>query len=446
MKIDLLNGKLNKSYLTLLVSAIGSTLVTTIYSSVDMICVGHFAGPNGAAAVSCMSPMWALIFAFGVLAGVGGGVMMSNRRGAGNDKSANEYYTLSVIISVISSIVLVTVYAIFTEPLLRLFGADGEVLELAIEYTNAVCFSFPTFTVCACLSIFMRNDGEAFIPTIATIIGGVLNIILDIAFVFGLQMGMMGAGLATAIGQVVAFSIILSYFFTKKCNLKFTKVNNIGENLAKITSIGFSAFVIEVASGIVVIVHNVMIMNNLGASHLAVYGAISSAIIMFYCLFNSVGTAMQPLASISFGAGNHERTKGVLKLSVITTLIMAVVFTLLCELFPDAILRIYMDVDDEVMRIGPRIVCIYSLAIPTMGISQTCSSYFQSTLNKTESIIISFMRGLVLPIVFVVTLPLVINYDYIWLGIPIAEAITAATAIIMLSKKLRKPDGTQQAA
>ena len=438
MKVDLLNGKLNKSYFTLLISAIGSTFVTTIYSTVDMICVGHYAGPNGTAAISCMAPMWALIFAFGVLTGVGGGVMMANRRGAADEKSANEFYTLSVVLSAITSIVLVTLYAIFPEQLLRLFGADGEVLELAVEYTRAVCFSFPTFTICACLSVFMRNDGEAFIPTAATIIGGVINIVLDVVLVFGFRMGVSGAGLATAIGQVISFLIILSYFFTKKCNLKFTKITNSGEKLIKIISIGFSAFILEISSGIITAVHNTLIMDKLGAAHLAVYGAASSAMIMFLCLFNSIGTAMQPLASVAHGADNHARVRGVLRLSFITALIMGAVFTVLCEAFPEAILHIYMDVNDDVLKIGPRVVRIYCLAIPTMGISQTCSHYFQSTIHRAHSITISSMRGLALPLIFIFSLPLVLNYNYIWLAIPLAEAITCITAIIMLSKNLAK--------
>ena len=149
MKVDLLNGKLNKTYFTMLFSAIASTIVTTVYSTVDMICVGHYAGPDGAASIACINPLWALMFAFGVLTGVGGAVMMSNRRGAGNEKAANEYFTVAVVCCLIFSAVLVTVYAIFLEPLLRLFGATGHVLELSVDYMRYMLFSVPTFTLCA---------------------------------------------------------------------------------------------------------------------------------------------------------------------------------------------------------------------------------------------------------------------------------------------------------
>ena len=110
MKVDLLNGKLNKTYFTMLFSAIASTIVTTIYSTVDMICIGHYAGPDGAASVACTNPLWALMFAFGVMMGVGGAVMMGNRRGAGDEKSANEYFTVATVTTIILAIVIVTSY------------------------------------------------------------------------------------------------------------------------------------------------------------------------------------------------------------------------------------------------------------------------------------------------------------------------------------------------
>ena len=110
--------------------------------------------------------------------------MMSNRRGAGNDQAANEYYTVATVMSFICAMALLISYSLFTEPLLVLFGADGNVLKLGVDYMQAMCFSVPTFTMCACLATFMRNDGEAIIPTVATIIGGVINIILDILLVF----------------------------------------------------------------------------------------------------------------------------------------------------------------------------------------------------------------------------------------------------------------------
>ena len=437
MKVDLINGKVNKTFFTLLFSAIASTIVTTIYSTVDMICVGHYCGPDGAAAIACINPLWALMFAFGLLAGVGGAVMMSNRRGAGDDRAANEYYTVATLVSAVASITLLVVYSLFTEPLIALFGAEGNVLELGVDYMQAMCFSVPTFTMCACLSTFMRNDGEAIIPTVATIIGGVINAVLDVLFVFVFEMGITGVGLATGIGQFIACIIIASYFFTKKCNLKFTKPIHISDTLIKVATVGSAVFVIEIASGVTSAIYNIVIMNNLSTSHLAVFGTASTVIIMFYCLFSGIGTALQPMVATAFGANNPERIRKTLRLSFATALVMGVLFFSLCELFPGTILKIYMDVTDEVMAIGPRIVRLYSLAIPVMGISMVCNYYFQSTLHRTASLFVSLLRGLIFPVTFVLTIPMIFNHDYLWLATPLGEIITCAIAFLMIIPMLK---------
>ena len=432
MKVDLLHGKLNKTYFTLLFSAIASTIVSTIYSTVDTICVGHYSGPDGAAALVCMNPLWALMFAFGFLAGVGGSVMMANQKGAGNENSANEYYTVSVVLSLIFSATLVIVYGIFMRPLLAFFGGEGEVLELAIEYMNAMLFSVPTFTLCACLATFMRNDGEALIPTIATIVGGVTNIVLDILLVFTFDLGAKGAGLATGIGQTIAFLIILSYFFTEKCSLKFTKPTKIPNILIKIVTVGFAAFSIDLTSGVIAAVHNIIIKNHLSTAHMAVYSTASILIIMFNCLFSGIGTAMQPIVATGFGAKDYQRIKDTLRLSFITALVMGVVFLGVCELFPEAILRIYMDVNDEVLDVGPRILQMYASAIPITGICMVCNYYFQSVLHRSSSIIISLSRGLVFPLIFLATIPMTLGYDAIWMATPFAEIVTCALAIVLI--------------
>jgi Na+-driven multidrug efflux pump len=292
--------------------------------------------------------------------------------------------------------------------------------------------------MCACLSTFARNDGEALIPTVATIVGGVINIFLDIFLVFTCDLGVKGAGIATGTGQFVAFLIVLSYFFTKKCNLKLTKVEKIPEVLIKIATVGLAAFVIEITSGVTSAVHNIVITENLTNAHFAVYGTASTLMIMFYCLYNGIGTAMQPLVATAFGAGNNERVTKTLKLAFLTAAVMAVLFFSICQFFPETILRIYMDVNDEVLAVGPRIVRLYSISLLVVAFCMVCNYYFQSTLLRTACVLISVLRGLVFPVLLVLTLPHVFGYDYIWLGTPIGEILTAGIAICIFIRVRRK--------
>ena len=442
MKVNLLKDRILKMFFLLFVSAVGSTIIQTIYSSVDMICVGRYAGPNGTAAISCMNPLWSIMVSPGVLVGVGGAVMMGNRRGAGDIEAGNEYFTLSTALSVFFSLIIFTAYTVFPEQLLRFFSADGEVLELAVRYIRCIAIVSPTFTVCCCLATLMRNEGETVVPAVATIIGGVINVVLDILFVFdfGAGLGIFGAGLATAIGQVVAFSIILGYFFTKKCTLRFTKPTKILNKLTRIFALGTPAFIIEISFGVTVTVFNRVITGAMTYDHLAVYGTASSVLGMTYGLLVGVGTALQPIVAANFGAEVHSRVKSALKIGIVTAFLMGVLFFAAIQLFPEVILNLYIDTNDTILEIGPKIITTYCLALPISGITIAIGYYLQSVLRQWMSLTVSLLRGLILPVAFVLALPLVSGIDAVWLAIPCAELVTFIVALIFLiitgSKKL----------
>ncbi|MBR5448793.1 MAG: polysaccharide biosynthesis C-terminal domain-containing protein [Clostridia bacterium] len=444
MKVDLLKGNLNRTFFLLFFSALGSTIIQTIYSAVDMICVGQYAGAIGSSAIGFINPMWAMMFAPGVLAGVGGSVMAANRKGAGNERSANEYFTIATTLAFAFAMLIMLSFIIFPRELLIFFGADDpEALELAISYMKSVAIISPTFTLCACLATFMRNDGEAVIPTVATIAGGIVNMILDVLLVFdfGFGLGVAGAGIATSIGQFVAFAIIFSYFFTKKCQLRIVRPHRTFAKLMRILSLGISAFAIEVAFGVTSTVFNNIIMENLSTNHHAVYTTAATVTIMFYCLLNAAGTAMQPIASQNFGSKNLTRVLASLKIALITAFVVGVICFLSVEIMPATVLKIYMSVDDEILEIGPGIMRTYMLSIPLVGISLVASFYFQSILKQWMSFLIAILRGIILPLTFLFTLPEIFGIDSIWWCIPLSEGITFLVAVLFIlisNRGLRK--------
>ena len=255
---------------------------------------------------------------------------------------------------------------------------------------------------------------------------------------FFFNSALLGAGLATSIAQAIAFAIVAAYFFRKKCALKFTKIHNLWHKFFSICTLGSSAFVLELATMVTVTVFNRIIMSSLGENHLAVYGTSATLTIMYFCLFNAIGTALQPLASSAFGAEKHARVREVLNLSLVLSVVFGAVFLVLSHLFPGAILKMYMDVNDEVMAIGPRILRIYTTSIAMTGISILCTFYFQAVLRRSFSLIISVLRALVLPIGLVMAIPALFGIDALWWSIPIAEAITCLAALAMLIYDKRK--------
>ena len=432
--MDLLKGRLGRTFFILLASAIGSTVVTAIYSTVDMVCIGQYAGAVGSAAVACLNPLWGIMMAPGVMIGVGGAIMTANRRGAGDPDEADGYFTVGAVVTTVIALLIGAVYLIFPRQLLAFFGGEGAVLESAVDYMSSISFVAPTFTISCFLSYYIRGDGEALVPTVATIAGGVVNAVLDVLLVFdfGAGMGVKGAGLATSIGQMVAFLGLLSYFLFKRCKLRLARVRAPLAKLYRIASVGFSAFIVEISFGVTVAVFNRLITEGLSESHLAVYGTASTLFALLVCIFNGVGVALQPLASTAFGAGDMGRVRSTLRLGLICSVILGVVFCIGVLCAPTLILAFYMDVDEGVLAVGPDIMRIYCLGLFVAGVNVLATYYFQAVLKRGMSVAVSLLRTLVLPVALAGALYFGAGADAIWWSLPLSELITFAVSLVFL--------------
>lgn len=438
--MDFLKGDVKKLYITLLASSLGSTLVTNIYSTVDCVAIGHYAGPIGSAAISCINPLWPLMLVLGIVSGVGGSVMMTNRRGAGRETDAREFFTLSMLISLIAATLVSISFLCFMRPLLSFFGAKGEVLEFAMEYARPIAVVSPTFTLCMTASCFVRNDGEATLPTVATIAGGIFNIFGDIFFVFdfGLGLGALGAGLATALGQLISFLFIMSYFLRKKCKLKLVKIKNPASKLISILGVGASAGITELSFFVNTVVFNKIIIENLGENHLAIYGVASTFIALTSCFFYAAGSAAQPIVSTNFGAGEHTRVNKTLRISLLVAISLSALFFVFAEFFPTLIVKLYMDATDEILALAPGIMrkCLSGLFL--VGFSVVSSYFLQASLKRGKASMISAFRGILLPVLFAFVIPPLFGYGAIWWAIPLSEFITAILASFFLFRRKRE--------
>lgn len=181
---------------------------------------GQYQGPEGTAALAIVAPVWNIIYSLGLLTGIGGSVLLSAARGAGRQKEGDEYFTAALAGTVFFAAVSWLAIAFFDAPLLRLFGARDALLPLAQQYLLPVKFVVPLFLFNQMLAAFLRNDGEPGLATAAVLAGGVFNVFGDYFFVFTCDMGVFGAGLATAIGSGITFTVMLSHFFSRRCTLR----------------------------------------------------------------------------------------------------------------------------------------------------------------------------------------------------------------------------------
>lgn len=356
--MNLLEDRVGKLYFKYLTAAFGSTLIMSIYSLVDIIVIGQYEGPDGSAAVVTFSPLWTLLFALGLLFGIGGSVLMAQKRGEGKMKEGNKYFTVSLLSGIVLSILLFVLYNLCARQLLAICGARGSVLELAMKYTHWIALVCPLFLLGQLLVPFIRNDQAPFLTTVAVLCGGIFNIFGDIYFVFGLNMGISGAGLATALGQVISVLILLTYFFSRRCGLKLIRLSdiNIGQKLRQIIHTGSSNFIIDIAVGVMAILFNNQILHYFGSVELAIYGVTNNIFMFLQTLSYAIGESAQAIISINYGAGLKQRVRETFKYSTWTALILGLVWFAVVYAFPTQITKLFMSVTPAVLAAAPAII------------------------------------------------------------------------------------------
>ena len=438
--MDLLNGKIKTLYFKYLSASFGSALIASIYSVADMAIVGQYMGPSGPAALAVVAPVWNIIYSLGLLTGIGGSVIFSAKRGSEKcDGSENQYFSAAVIGSAVLSVLAWIGILIFESPILTFFGADETLLVFARAYMLPVKCVFPLFLFNQMLASFLRNDGNPGLATIGILSGGIFNVFGDYFFVFVCNMGIFGAGLATAIGAGISFLVMLSHFFGRKNTIRPTKPENFIRKIREISVAGFSAFFVDAAMGILTVLFNRQIMKYLGADALAVYGTIIQISTFAQCCAYSVGQASQPIISTNFGAKKGERIKETLRLALWTTLFFAVFWTALSLACPNAYIRIFMTPNPQILDMAPAIVRTYALSFLLLPFNIFSAYYFQSVMKPKAAFVVSVARGLVISGILITILPIIAGADAIWLAMPITELLVmfyAAAAMRKYTKAL----------
>lgn len=430
--MNLLQGNVKKLYSKYFAAAFGSALISSVYGLVDMAMVGQYAGPSGTAALAVVAPIWNIIYSLGLLTGIGGSVLFSTMRGQNED--GNDYFTTAFIGTVFFASVSWIGIAFFDKELLLLFGASQEILPIAQSYLLPIKFAVPLFVFNQMLAAFLRNDGSPGLATAAVLAGGVINVFGDFFFVFTMNMGAMGAGLATALCALITFIIMLSHFFSKKNTLKLVKPVRFFLHLKKILVTGFSTFFIDVAMGILTMLFNRQIMTYFGADALAVYGVIVNVGTIVQCCAYSVGQASQPIISMNFGAKQWARIRETLKYALRTVCFFSIVWTAATLLFPDGFIRIFMSPTNEVLAIAPAIMRSYCISFLLLPFNIFSTYYFQALMKPGTSLFVSVARGLVISGLLIYLLPVLAGADSLWFAMPITELVIAIVVVWLMVK------------
>ena len=423
-----------KTYFKYLGACIGSAMIASVYAFVDCIMVGQYEGPDGTAVLAVIMPIWTLIYAIGWLFGIGGAVLMSHARGNGDKHRGDVIFTVSNIAGISVALLTWLILAVWSEDFLVMFGADEKLLPLAMEYMKWINIVMPLFTVGQIWSCFIRNDGSPQKAMIAVLCGGVFNMIGDYVLVFVVDMGIEGAGLATALGQVLAVLVMSTHFFSRKNNLRLVRPVKFLYFTRRILTTGFATFVTDVAIGILAILFNNQIMRYAGSDALAVYGVIINFTAFVQSVAYGVGQSAQPLMASNYGAKNIDEVRYASRLGWISATVIGLFVLVLVQSVPLYITRLFMSTTPKVEVIAPSIIRLYGLSYLLLPVNVFATYYCQSILKPRASLTISLFRGLIFSGAMIYILPALFGSTMLWWTMTVTECATLLLVIFFVRK------------
>ena len=402
--------------------------------------VGQYHGPVGNAALAVFNPIWSIVFCLGLLAGIGGSVLFASSRGRGDETSAQEYFTLSVLWGLLLSAAAVAGIGLYQDELFRFFGADDELLALAKSYLKPILFAVPCCVFNNILSAALRNDGNPGLATKAVIVGGVFNMLGDYYLVFVRDMGIAGAGLATSMAQFVTIGIMLLHFVSRKNTLRLVVPTCVLGKMGAIAVNGFSTAISDLALGIIGILFNRQIMRYLGTDALAVYGIITQITAFVQCMAYGTGQAAQPIISQNYGAGNFGRIRECLKYALYTSAAFGGFWTLIMLLVPVPLVYLFMTPTQEVLAVAPGILRAYGSSFILLPFNIFVTYYFQAVMKPQLSLVASVARSVVVSGGMILLLPLLAGAESLWYAMLLTEILVAvfgAYYTVKLTKNMK---------
>lgn len=430
--------KIGKLLMKLSIPAITAMLVQALYNFVDTIYIARGVGTLGIAGVSVAFPIQMIIMAAAGMIGIGGGTLVSRSLGAKNQDRAEK--ALGNIFSSVFflSLGLTIVGIIFLDPLLNLFGATPDILSYAEEYMSVILYGSIFFAIGMASHNVMRAQGHAKDAMIAMIIPGILNIILDPIFIFGLNMGVRGAAVATVLSQMVGVIYIGYYFFSGKSILKIRFKNFVLDRhiMGETVSVGASAFARQVAGSLLAIVLNNLLGTYGSSLHIAIFGVINRLFMFFFLPMFGIAQGFLPIAGYNYGAKRYDRVKEVLKKATTVALIWSTISFALVQLFPRFLLSIF-STDPALIEEGIVALRIDAMFIWIVGFQVIGSALFQAIGRAAPALLLSMSRQILIFIPAVFIMSNLFGLMGIWYTFPLSDVLSATLTLFFVIREIK---------
>ena len=437
-KQDMGSGSVKKLMLQLMIPAVVAQVVNLLYNIVDRIYIGHIAGIGAAAltGVGLFTPILMLLNAFAMLVGAGGAPRTAIALGQGDKEQAEKIISNSFTMLLLFSVVLTVVFYAGAPTLLRLFGASDATLPYALSYSRIYILGSVFVLLVLGMNPFITTQGFAKTSMLTTVIGAVINIILDPIFIFGYfglpAMGTRGAAIATVAGQIIAMLLGLYFNLTKNTDVQFDfKCIKLESYYFKgICTVGIPTIIMQSMSSVMCFGINKLLLD-FSTTSTAVFGAYFKLQTFVYMAVFGLNNALIPIVAFNIGAKHAERIKKVIRLSGAYSALIGLVGLIIMEMLPIQLISAFAP-SEEMFLLGVTALRILGLSFVFGGISVMTCYALQGFSRGIASLLISALRQVIILLPLASIMGKMMGINGIWWSFLVSETVTVAFAIIYL--------------
>jgi len=421
--------------------AVVGMLVMALYNVVDRIFIGQVVGPEAIAGLALTFPIMNITTAIGVLVGVGSSTRISIAMGRGDREEAGRLLGNAATLTFINAAAYIIVFAIFMEPILRLFGAGDTTMPYASGYMYWVLPGLLLTNVAFGLNNVLRSTGYPRRAMMTMVIGALTNVVLDAILVLWLDMGMVGAAIATDLAMAVSAWFVLAHFFKKDVNLKFTR-GTFGLRMPVIISIvtiGAAPCIVNVASCLVNALINRSLVAHGGDMAIGAAGIFVTVTSLLVTVVLGICMGLQPIIGYNYGAGRLDRLKRAYWLAVGVSTIICTIGWAVGLSIPAIVARAFTS---DSFLIESTVVCLRHAmwAFFVVGFQIISTSFFQSIGAPTRAMILSLSRQVIFLIPLMLWLSDAYGVDGVWMSFPISDLLATVATFILIIPAFRQID------
>ena len=436
-------GSVGKLLVSLSLPMICAQLVTLLYNVVDRMFIGQM--ENGTLAMAGIGVSGALVMVIGgfsQLFGAGGAPLAAISMGKKDNESAERIMTASFTCLVLTAVVITVVFPFVSAPVLRLFGASDEVLPDALDYCGVYCLGTVFVEITLGMNAFINTQGFARTGMATVMVGAALNIALDPLFIFVLGMGVKGAAWATVISQGVSGVWVLAFLFGKKSTLHIRREFLLpkAKIVGQIMKLGLSPFFMEVSESAMLACFNNQLLRFGGDLAVGSMTILFSLLDFIYLPISGISKGAQPILSYNYGAGNYDRVRKTLRLSLIVGTGFSLAGALLMMVFPRPFIAMFTS-DTELLRTASRMLPIYIAGNCVLGANTIFQQSYNALDEGVKSFCFAFFRKMVLLIPLLYILPAAFpqwGVMSVVLAEPVSDFLTTCANSVVFSRFIRK--------